>query len=58
VKRAQPSRQERARYWNAAQPILATKILIALNLVVYLWVIAGRDVITGAGIINGREFDL
>lgn len=58
VKRAQPSRQERARYWNAAQPILATKILIALNLVVYLWVIAGRDVITGAGITNAREFDL
>jgi len=55
VKRAQPSRQERARYWNAAQPILATKVLIALNLVVYLWVIAGPDV---AGNINGREFDL
>lgn len=58
VKRAQPSRQERARYWNAAQPILATKVLIALNLVVYLWVISGRDVITGGGIINSREFDL
>ncbi len=58
VKRAQPSRQERVRFWNAAQPILATKVLIALNLVIYLWVIAGRDVITGAGFINGREFDL
>lgn len=58
VKRARPSRQERARYWNAAQPILATKVLIAINVVVYLWVVAGRDVATGAGIINSREFDL
>jgi membrane associated rhomboid family serine protease len=58
VKRARPSRQERARYWNAAQPILVTKVLVAINVVVYLWVISGRDVFTGAGLMNSREFDL
>jgi membrane associated rhomboid family serine protease len=58
VRRARPSRQERARYWNAAQPILATKALVVINLVVYIWVISGRDVATGAGVISGREFDL
>lgn len=58
VKRAQPSRQERARYWNAAQPILVTKVLLAVNLAVYLWIVTGRDLATGSGLINAREFDL
>lgn len=58
VKRARPTRQERARYWNASQPLLITKALVAINVVVYLWVISGRDVMTGGGLINGREFDL
>lgn len=58
VKSARPSHQERARYWNASQPILVTKALIAINIVVYLWVISGRDVMTGGGFINSREFDL
>lgn len=38
---AAPSTRERARYWNAAQPILITKIIIAINVAVYLWVLAG-----------------
>lgn len=58
VRRARPSRQERARYWNASQPILVTKVLVAVNIVVYLWVISGRDVMTGGGLLNAREFDL
>lgn len=58
VKRSQPSRKVRAQYWNASQPILATKILVGLNVLVYLWVIAGQDAVTGIGMINSREFDL
>lgn len=58
VKRSQPSRKVRAQYWNASQPILATKILVGLNVLVYLWVIAGQEAMTGIGIINSREFDL
>jgi hypothetical protein len=36
-------------FWNAAQPILVTKILIALNIAVFFWVLAGDfDYATGS----------
>jgi membrane associated rhomboid family serine protease len=38
---AAPSTRERLTFWNAGQPILVTKILIALNVAIYLWVLAG-----------------
>ena len=38
--------------------MLATKVLVAINVAVYLWVLAGPDMFTGAGSINPREFDL
>jgi hypothetical protein len=31
VRRDRPDARTRARYWNAGQPLLATKILIAIN---------------------------
>lgn len=58
VRRARPSAQVRARHWNAAQPVLVTKVLVAVNVAVYLWVLAGPDSLTTAGMINQREFDL
>lgn len=46
---AAPSTRERVTFWNAAQPILVTKILIALNIAVFFWVLAGDfDYATGS----------
>lgn len=51
-------RGTRARHWNAAQPMLATKVLIGLNVLVHLWVISGSAARLVPGGINSREFDL
>lgn len=36
-----PTTRERITFWNAGQSLLVTKVLIALNVAVYLWVLAG-----------------
>ena len=41
VRRDRPPTSTRVRYWNAAQPILVTKTLIAINAVVFLYTMAG-----------------
>ncbi len=46
------------RHWNAAQPALVTRALIAINIAVFLWVASGRQVFTPAGFINQHEYDL
>ena len=51
-------RSVRARHWNASQPMLATKVLIGLNVLVHLWVISGSTASLVPGRINQREFDL
>src|ERR671910_957591 len=38
AKAARPDVRTRARFWNARQPALVTSILIALNLLVFVWV--------------------
>ena len=47
VRSARPSTATRAKYWNASQNVLVTRTIIAINIVVYFWTIAGN-----------REFDL
>lgn len=48
----------RVKHWNAAQPMLATKVLIAINVVVHLWVVAGSTTSLIGGSVNKRELDL
>ena len=48
---------ERIRFWNAAQPLLVTRIIIAVNVFLFLWVTMGSTVLTNGGAINGRELD-
>jgi membrane associated rhomboid family serine protease len=47
VRSARPSAAVRAKYWNASQNILVTRTLIAINIVVFVWTVAGN-----------REYDL
>lgn len=51
-------RATRARHWNAAQPILATKTLIAINVLVHLWVVSGSSRNALLGGTNQHEIDL
>lgn len=56
VKRAAPSRAERVRFWNAAQPALVTRAIVTINIVLYLWVAFGRHTSPIVGAVNEREF--
>ena len=47
VRSARPSTATRAKYWNASQNVLVTRTIIAINIVVYFWTVAGN-----------HEFDL
>ena len=47
VRSARPSTATRAKYWNASQNVLVTRTIIAINIVVYFWTVAGN-----------QEFDL
>lgn len=58
VRRARPAKREQIRYWNAARHDLATRSIVAINVVVYLWVLSGRLVRSDLGIINSRELQL
>lgn len=58
VRRARPPRREQLRYWNAARPDLVTRSLVAVNVVVYLWVVSGQSMLSNRGFINDRELRL
>lgn len=49
VRDARPPATTRARDWNARQGILVTKILIAINIAVFIWVITGDSGSIGFG---------
>ena len=46
------------RNWNATQPAIVTRVLVAANVLVYLWVLTGEPILTWGGWINGHEWDL
>lgn len=58
-KAAQPSVSTRARHWNAGQHILATRTLIALNVLVFIWTLAGStgNIITSSQ-VSQHQYDL
>ena len=58
LRRARPAARERIRFWNAAQSVLVTRAIIALNAVIFVWVLFGTDRYIGGGVINGRELDM
>jgi membrane associated rhomboid family serine protease len=55
VRRARPAQRERMRYWSAARPDLATRALVAVNVMVYVWVVSGRLTGSTIGTFNDRE---
>jgi membrane associated rhomboid family serine protease len=59
AKASRPDTATRARYWNAGQPILVTKVLIAVNAAVFVWA-AIRDPgsLSGRGGISQTQFNL
>jgi len=57
IRRDRPDARTRARYWNAAQPILATKILIAINLLVFIYTNTGSSFLDSGG-MNKNLVDL
>ncbi len=58
IKSSRPPVTERIRFWNAAQPLLITRVIIAVNVFLFLWVTMGSTVLTNGGAINGRELDM
>ena len=58
LRRAKPATRERIRFWNAAQSVLVTRVIIGLNVVIFVWVLFGSDRYIGGGVINGRELDM
>ena len=58
IKSSRPAPRERIRFWNASQPLLVTRGIIAVNVFLFLWVTMGSTVRTNAGAINGRELDM
>jgi membrane associated rhomboid family serine protease len=57
IRRDRPDARTRARYWNAAQPILATKILIAINVLVFIYTNTGSSFLDSGG-MNKNLVDL
>lgn len=49
AKAGRPDVATRARYWNAGQPILVTKVLIAINAAVFVW-----GAVQDPGSLSGR----
>lgn len=59
IKAARPAATVRAKDWNASQSILITKIIMALNVAVFVWVIIGDSDAAGFGsVVSAREYDL
>lgn len=58
VRAARLPRGQRVRNWNAAQPAIVTRALVAANVLVHVWVLTGEPVLTWGGWINGHEWDL
>jgi membrane associated rhomboid family serine protease len=57
VKAAQPDARTRAKFWNARQPVLVTKVLMALNLLVFAWVTAlDPSSLASRGITRGQAY--
>ena len=59
IKAARPAPTVRAKDWNATQQALVTRVLIAINVAVFLWVLIGDSGTAGFGNqVSSREVDL
>jgi len=63
VKQAQPDIKTRVKYASARQPTLVTSAIIAVNIAVFVWVIAGDSAALtlgfgGSGGVTKRQFEL
>lgn len=59
IKAARPTPTVRAKDWNATQQALVTRVLIAVNVAVFLWVLIGNNSTAGSGNqVSSREVDL
>lgn len=58
MRRARPATRDRIRFWNAAQSVLVTRVIIAVNVAIFVWVLFGPDRYIGGGVINGRELNM
>ncbi|NCX06441.1 MAG: hypothetical protein EBW68_11795, partial [Actinobacteria bacterium] len=45
IKSSRPATRERIRFWNASQPLLVTRSIIAVNALLFLWVTMGSTVL-------------
>ncbi len=59
IKASRPAPTVRAKDWNATQQALVTRVLIAINVAVFLWVLIGDSSAAGFGNqVSSREVDL
>ncbi|MBJ7508699.1 MAG: rhomboid family intramembrane serine protease, partial [Ilumatobacteraceae bacterium] len=59
IKASRPAPTVRAKDWNATQQALVTRVLIAINVAVFLWVLIGDNSTAGFGNqVSSREVDL
>lgn len=58
VRRDRPSARTRVTYWNAAQPLLVTKVLIAINAIVFVFTNVGGINLGGGGELSENTINL
>jgi len=58
VRRDRPSVRTRATYWNAAEPLLVTRALIAINVLVFIYTNVGGVNLGGGGELSENTINL
>jgi len=59
IKAARPAAAVRAKDWNASQNALVTRVIMAINIAVFVWVLIGDTSTAGFGSsVSSREVDL
>ncbi len=58
AKAARPDVKTRAKFWTAGQSALVSRVLIGINVAVFLWVVAGDSAALGFNSVTQRLFDL
>jgi membrane associated rhomboid family serine protease len=58
LRRARPATRDRIRFWNAAQSVLVTRSIIAINIGIFVWTLFGTNTISDSGVLTSHQLEL
>ena len=58
LRRARPATRDRIRFWNAAQSVLVTRAIIAINIGIFVWTLFGTNTISDSGVLTSHQLEL